>query len=110
MSIYASRIPYCDCPQCNAEDEPEADPAEMAELRTEIARSVDFISEIAPNESESLGIASALSAGDDAAIGRIVRAALARSLDEHVEAYMNRSWASEEQALQALHHLYVEAA
>lgn len=60
-----TEMTYCDCPQCNAADEPEMSCEAVERLRAEIVRSVDFISEIAPNESESLGIASAIRTGDD---------------------------------------------
>jgi hypothetical protein len=103
-------IPYCNCPQCTEEDLPEEqiDQDELSKMRAEVVQAPDFIGEIAPNPDESAAISAAIIAGDDAAIGAIVRSVLSRLLDEHVASYRSRSGAGVQQAMGHLHKLYVD--
>lgn len=111
MNIYASRIPHCDCPQCSDDGELEWMSREEAErLRAEIARSPDFIRDLALNDDECVAVSGALVAGDHAALARTIRTALDRSLDEEIERYRFTSGHDQDGALESVHRLYVGGA
>jgi hypothetical protein len=99
-----SDMTYCGCRECMGPDEPE----DLVQMREEVMRSPDFIGDLAPNGHEAAAISEAIEAGDDAAIGAVVRSVLSRMLDEHVESYRARSGAGVQQAMEYLHKLYVE--
>lgn len=107
MSIYSSSIPHCDCPQCSDDGELEwMSRKEVERLRAEIARSPDFIRDMALPDDECIAISGALVAGDHAALERIIRAALERSLDEEVERHMLTRGLYHDGALESVHRLY----
>lgn len=110
MSIYASRIPYCDCPQCSAVDAPEMSRQEEERLRAEIALSPAFIRDLVLNDDECIAVSGALEVGDHAALARTIRAALERSLDEEIERYKFTCGHDQDGALESVHRLYAGGA
>lgn len=103
-SIYASRIPHCDCPQCSDDGELEwMSREEVARLRAEIARSPDFIRDLVLNDDECIAVSGALVAGDHAALARTIRAALERALDAEIERYRFMCGHDRDGALEAVH-------
>lgn len=111
LSVYASRIPHCDCPQCSDDGELEWMSREEAErLRAEIARSPDFIRDLVMSEAECTAVSAALVAGDHGALARTLRAALERALDEEIERYRFTRGFDRDGALEAVHRVYAGGA